>query len=480
MEEFIKNQIGKGPELIDSYVLDRNTQKPLLYRSAFYRLKKYVNSFLGGETEERFIILCGLRGIGKTTLVCQVYKYLMVKKGMKKENLFYLPVDNLKTLLGDGIAKTIRRYAEIFHKSSIIGIKDKTFIFIDEAHFDKDWSLAVKSIYDSSKNVFIIATGSSAIALNMGVDAARRSTKEPLFPLNFSEYAMLKKGIFPTRGTLDTIKKLTLTGDKNLVKEVNSKEEETQKEFKKKRLDMHKELNDFLQCGGFTIGLGKSKEYTYIKVKDLVDRIITTDLSNIYAFDSESQSYTFRIIGALALKAPGETSHPKLAKRLGISPATVGKILEALEKTHLLFSIKPQPNGAGSWAGKPWKYYFISSTILSTLRFHIGISYEKRFSDGLLFETAVAASLRRMVETLSHPIETFYDSNKKTNVDFLIQNKFDGSVIPVEVGLNKSNKQIREAISRFNSRYGILITNLNQTEFEDNILKIPITTFLYA
>jgi predicted AAA+ superfamily ATPase len=63
-------------------------------------------------------------------------------------------------------------------------------IDIDEAHFDKDWGQAAKIVFDQSKKVFLIVTGSSALNLELSVDVARRSKREVMFPMNFSEFYM--------------------------------------------------------------------------------------------------------------------------------------------------------------------------------------------------------------------------------------------------------------------------------------------------
>ncbi len=41
----------------------------------------------------------------------------------------------------------------------------------------------------------MIFTGSSALSLELNVDAVRRSEKESIFPLNFSEYLLLNHGV---------------------------------------------------------------------------------------------------------------------------------------------------------------------------------------------------------------------------------------------------------------------------------------------
>jgi len=56
------------------------------------------------------------------------------------------------------------------------------------------------------------------------------------------------------------------------------------------------------------------------------------------------------------------------------------------------------------------------------------------------------------------PRGIFYDS-QKGGVDFLLEN-IDGTVIPVEVGVgNKNPKQVKKAMDKYKSGYGVLISN---------------------
>lgn len=68
---------------------------------------------------------------------------------------------------------------------------------IDESHFDKNWSLSGKMIYDKSKKIFMIFTGSSAINLEYDLDASRRMIKHEINPLNYEEYLKLKYNFNP-------------------------------------------------------------------------------------------------------------------------------------------------------------------------------------------------------------------------------------------------------------------------------------------
>jgi len=62
-------------------------------------------------------------------------------------------------------------------------------------HFDENWSLFLKNIFDRTKghrDVLVVATGSSALQINMIADLGRRSDVWEIFPMTFNEYLILK------------------------------------------------------------------------------------------------------------------------------------------------------------------------------------------------------------------------------------------------------------------------------------------------
>jgi len=134
------------------------------------------------------------------------------------------------------------------------------------------------------------------------------------------------------------------------------------------------------------------------------------------------------------LQKPGGTSDAKLAARLNNrSPTMIRNILDVLEKTHLVFSVKPY-GGAGKLVRKPWKYYFLSPSINAAIRFKLGVyDIRDRVMLGILAENLIASYLFRMKETLNMPTGFFY-APEEGGVDFLLQTGA-GEIIPVEVGI---------------------------------------------
>lgn len=475
-------KLAEAPKLIKNHLEEGG--KTLKYRRAFFRIKKHADDFLMGEQlgniSKRLVILPGLRGVGKTTLVFQMYDYLKNQKKIEQDRILYFSTDELKAYLGKKILDVVDMFIQEIHKTSPTYLEKEIFVLIDEAHFDSDWSETAKVLFDKSKKIFMIFTGSSALNLELSVDAARRTTKEIIFPMNFSEYLTLKYDKwFPPTNMAESIRDLIFNGDNDSLAEFAiSKENELAKKIIKIEKPIEKEWEDFVCYRGFPFTLNMTQIEAHEKIFSMIDRIIEKDLFSIQSFNTNTRNTISRILAFLALQSPGGTSDAKLSDRLGISPTLVRNILDVLEKTHLIFSIKPF-GGAGKIVRKPWKYYFLSPSINTAIRFKLG-AFDRNNKEmfGVLVENIVASYFIRMKETINLPTAISYDSDEE-GADFIIQNSRE-NIIPVEVGYGKKDSsQIRKAIKKYNSKYGIIICDCQKIKKEENIISIPITTFSF-
>ena len=452
---------------------------PFEHRKTYFQIKKHIDEFLNGYVENRFLIMPGLRGVGKTTILFQIYEYLRNEKGVDSDRILYLSVDELSTYLGAGILEAIDVFVGEVHETSPVYLEKELFIFLDESHYDKEWSQVGKIVYDQSKKIFLIFTGSSALSLEMNVDAARRIKKEPVFPMNFREYNLLKNNIRSNDDFSSSLMDLIFKGDEGSVEDASRKENEMKKTLLKLNKPVQKEWEDFLLCRDFPFALNIQRSEVYERVFDIVNRVVEKDVFSIKSFNTESRSVISRVITFLALQDPGGTSDAKLATKLGKSPRLIREILNILELTHLVFSVKPYGT-AGKVVRKAWKYYFLSPTVNAAIRFKLG-KYNRRDRKllGVLTESLVASYFFRMKETVHRPLGIFYDP-AKNGVDFLLQTADDG-LIPVEVGVGEKDiTQINRAITRYKSEYGIVISNTtSKIKKEGNVIYIPVMTFSF-
>ncbi len=485
-EQLLKYTLAKlaeAPQLVKNHLEEAG--RTLKYRRVYFRIKKHVDDFLMGEQlgdiNRRLVVLPGLRGVGKTTMVFQIYDYLKNQKRIEQDRLLYFSTDELKAYLGRRILDVADTFIQEVHKTSPVYLEREIFIFVDEAHFDSNWSETAKVLFDKSKKIFMIFTGSSALNLELSVDAARRTTKEIVFPMNFSEYLTLRyERWFPPKDMAESIRDLIFKGDKGAIAEYAiSKENELIKKILRINRPIEKEWEDFVCYRGFPFTLNMPQIEAHEKIFGMIDRVIEKDIFSIQSFNTETRNTISRILSFLALQSPGGTSDAKLSERLGVSPTSIRSILDVLEKTHLVFSIKPY-GGAGKMIRKPWKYYFLSPSINAAIRFKLG-SYDRNSREmfGVLVENMVASYLIRMKETVNMPTGIFYDPDAG-GVDFIVRDAKE-NIIPIEVGFGKKDKgQIEKAIKKFNSGYGVIICECQSIKKDSNIIYIPLTTFSFV
>ena len=137
-------------------------------RLYFEKLEKIEN--------ERGILLYGPRGVGKTT-------YLLINA--KKYNFFYVSGD-------DPLLSQI----SLYNLGERIFLEGFNGLIIDEVHFLNNWSLQIKSLYDSFPDKKIWISDSSSIILRKGIaDLSRRFIKVRMPLLSFREYIHLATGV---------------------------------------------------------------------------------------------------------------------------------------------------------------------------------------------------------------------------------------------------------------------------------------------
>ena len=179
--KYIRNQILSVPMKLNQELTHKD--KKFNKRSDYDNIIKYIDNFLEGDNINRFLVLPGVRDVGKTTLLFQVYEYLLKERGISPENILYFSCDRLKKIGNADIFSVVNSYLETYHNSIIETLSKPVFILIDEAQYDKEWALNGKLIFDGTKNIFMIFSGSSALKLSYNPDAARRLLNIPIYPL---------------------------------------------------------------------------------------------------------------------------------------------------------------------------------------------------------------------------------------------------------------------------------------------------------
>ena len=473
---FIKDELNDVPNSLNRELSNNGIK--FNARNELNEIKRYANTFLNEGASNKIIVMPGLRGVGKTTLIFQTYEYLLKEKNIPPKNLLYVSLDDLNDLVDCGIRELVELYLKNFFNSNLRTLDEKVFIFIDESQNDKKWASSGKVIYDKAANIFMVFTGSSSLHLESNEDLARRMRKKPLTPLNYAQHLKLKYDI-EVGNLSNDLRKLIFAGESDDAAVSEIKAHDALTNCLSYPSD---DWVEYFKFGSFPLLFDYNKTHMEI-CEDLVEitsRVVDKDLIQIKEFSSANQANAKRILRYLALQQPGELTHANLANYLKTSSANVNGILDTLEKTHLIFHCEPY-DGSAKRVKKSWKYYFATSSIRHALSKKIGnplIGSDEY--EGLLLENLVASSLFNLSNREFRNFAIYYDATKKRNVDFLIQKDAE-SVVPIEVGRgNKDKLQIKYAINKFGCEYGIVVSNSTNAIHQDgDVIFVPSKTFSF-
>lgn len=472
---YVNDELESVPATINSKLINHGIK--LNSRLELNEIKKQIDNFIEDKYSNRFIVIPGLRGVGKTTILYQTYEYLFREKSIPLNNILYISCDELNDITECSIRELVEIYLKNKFNKNIRTLNEKVFLLIDEAQYDKNWAVSNKIIFDKSDNIFMIITGSSAIHLQYNADAARRLKRRVLTPLNYNQHLNLKHNQ-SFNNLSDSLCELIFTG--NPEKAIKY-EFEANKALTNIVEYTSSEWDYYLKYGGFpTVDEDKPLTDVREEIVTMTNKIITEDIMQIKTITSDNQAIAKRIIRQLALQKPGEVSQHKLSNYLKTAVSNVNNILDLLEKTELIFHCEPF-GGSSRRLKKPWKYYFASSSIRHALSMKIGNTMKNSEEyEGILIENLVASNLFNLSNTQIDSFNIYYDPHKDKNVDFVIQDSFENP-IPIEVGRGKKKKgQIKNAMNRYDSEYGIVVANTKSSiEKDGDIIFIPPKTFSF-
>ena len=187
---FLNENISNMPHVLRDNLI--NNDMKLNCRFEFDEIRESIDDFINGNVLNRFIVLPGIRGVGKTTLLYQAYHYLLNDKRILPEQIIYLSCDDLNNLVDCNIREIVDIYLNNQFNTNLRLLDREIFLLIDESQYDKNWVMSGKIIYDRSEKIFMVFTGSSALNLEYNADAARRMFKRVITPLNYNEHVKLK------------------------------------------------------------------------------------------------------------------------------------------------------------------------------------------------------------------------------------------------------------------------------------------------
>lgn len=448
--------------------------KPLPRRAVFSEIERIVGSFRGGDISERFNLLSGLRGTGKTTMLAQVYR-LLLEKGVDRSRVLYASMDSVMLNLGHGVNDLVNAYEErLLTRFHELKAGQDVYLLLDEVQYDPDWATALKVLYDRSKRVFILATGSSMVALTTTTDVARRANHIKVGPLTFGEYLLLSQG----RAVPERVKEglmTTMIGPSSLPERHSILMEIQGSLLDEVAQTTGHEIVDYLRTGSLPSALGLEWDLATRRINSTLDRVVDQDLATL-RFDRSTLISAHRLLTALAVT--DKASHEALCTNLGINNRTLIQLIQGLEAAGVIDRVAAYGSETTRLRKTP-KYKFVAPAMRTALLTKIG-RWQNRPEDlGMAFEDVAVLYLRQWV--FQGRLIRFDHLPGESEADMVLQLPH-GQRTALELSWgNKSDRQLRKSMERHGIDQGILVADQPPGISPDGkVLRIPRDWFLFG
>ncbi len=261
-------------------------------------LEKIIEQWL---FKEKVIILYGARQVGKTTLVKS-----LISRFSDTAGYYSCDLPEVRQVLESQNHLLLKDY-----------IGDKTMVVFDEAQQVREIGKVLKLFHDSFPGIQIVATGSSSfdLANQVGEPLTGRSLTFTLYPLSFTEMKVLYN-----------------------------------------HFELMAQLPTFLTYGLYpSVALSGIEERIFF-LQNLVGNYLYKD---ILMFENVRRSdLLVDLLRALALQVGSEVSRHELAIKLRCGVKTVERYLDLLEKSFVVFRLRPFSRNLRSEIGKKNKIFF--------------------------------------------------------------------------------------------------------------------------
>ncbi|GBR72486.1 putative AAA family ATPase [Candidatus Termititenax aidoneus] len=370
-------------------------------------LKQYLKP---GKT----LILLGPRRVGKTTLMNS-----------------FLQKSPKKILTYDGTSVDTQ---ELFSTPSLEKLKQivgqADILAIDEAQNIKNIGQSLKLINDHLPDTAVIATGSSAFEINgqVGEPLVGRKTTCYLFPFSVEEILNSQKTANPELTLKYLLDNLLVFGTYPDV--INNADRKTRRFF----------------------------------LRELVDSLL---LKDILAYQEvKSSQVLLDLLKLLAFQVGGEVSLSELGGNLGIDKKTVGRYLDLLEKTYIIFQLRGYSRNLRKEISKKAKYFFYDLGVRNAIINNFN-NLNTRDDVGRLWENfCLAERMKARNYKQIYANQYFWRTWRGQEIDLLEEK--DGKIFAYEMKWNSQkarNKPPTEWLAEYGESNFTVITPENVLDF---------------
>lgn len=275
-------------------------------------ISRYYDKLDEQMIPKRVTILYGARRTGKTTLI---------------ENYLATKADK-KILRATGDDMVIQNFLSVPVKNELTDwVGNNEIVFIDEAQKIKNIGESLKILIDENPQLNIIVTGSASFEIlnKVGEPLTGRQTPLTLYPVSLTE----------------------LLQDKTNV-------------------EVKQDVENYLIYGMYPEVLSFRDKNDKIRILNELSKAYL--LKDILELENIKSSKTLNdLLILLAMQIGSEVSHNELSNKLGIDKKTVGKYLDLLEKSFIIYNLRGFSRKLRNEITKKTKYYFYDLGIRNAL-----------------------------------------------------------------------------------------------------------------
>ena len=282
------------------------------------------------EFDNRLIILYGCRGVGKTTLIIQ-----RLKNVPDPSTCIYLSLDHI-TFIETKLVDVI---------DDLYDLGYRTFA-LDEVHKYENWSIEVKNIYDSYKDVTMLITASSALNITTtSGDLSRRADRYELKGFSFREFIHFEYGLALPGYTIDEL----IKNHMDIASDVLDK------------IDIPKAFKKYLNKGYYPFYKESGKKY-HERISSIINQVIDVDLPPIFNIDYNSTRQVKKLLAVISRLSPFSPNIAKLSRDLGISRNSLLAFIDYLDSASIINTLKSNRK-SDSVLTKPDKIFLENTNI---------------------------------------------------------------------------------------------------------------------
>ena len=519
--------LEQSEQLLARVAGQHKTYKREPWNQLHRRMQFFVN-----EPENQWLILSGLRGIGKTTLIAQLFHDPLLQQANIQK--FYFSMEQIGTT-----QDVILDFVAVIRYISQQNPEDKLILFIDEAHYHSQWALGCKLIFDQIPQVFIVCTGSSALELQLNPDSGRRVKMFKMHPLSLPDFLALRQ--FDSGRNLITPPPDLKQNLQQVLFDSTRKEQvyDGLRQYGRQIDDYYQQFNQALEqkiptlsheaiathfCEEYINNYGtfpiqdpvpatngehptdrlfnlSSEGYKYTvdinqqaSLKKIVDALKSKDIVTVTP-DSETRLITTARLSTASLNllpklintlATSERiSLQKIAANIShIHQQTLRSLLELLKISEIIHEIPPVGSSINPKNNKTAKYLFGAPALRQvqvTLKPMPQTSQASQLR-GQLLEDAIAMYLKRIFDYATEGRVIEYDT-EAGGADFVLSPQLETKRrIVVEVGYSKQTARQVEQTLQEDDLYGLVITNTSRPHLlaESNTVYVPLRYFMLS